>query len=151
MPDLSLHPVGVLHADVLAALHAAAFAHPWTAKALSQLLDTGAEALLAQKGDLPCGFILVRHAAGEAEILTLAVTPDHRGLGIGAALVEAARKQLEATQVQDLWLEVAEDNTAARRLYESAGFEPVGRRRGYYETSEGRIDALVLRLKLTSA
>jgi ribosomal-protein-alanine N-acetyltransferase len=149
--ELSLTPVGALHVEVLAVLHATAFSHPWTAKALHQLLDAGAEALLAQRKDQPCGFILVRHAAGEAEILTLAVAPEHRGLGIGRSLIEAAREQLQVSRVKELWLEVAEDNSAARRLYDRAGFEPVGRRRGYYETPEGRIDALVLRLKLTSA
>jgi ribosomal-protein-alanine N-acetyltransferase len=151
MSDLTVTSVAAAHAEVLAVLHAAAFAHPWTAKALGQLIDTGAEALLAQLGDQPCGFILVRHAAGEAEILTIAVLPDQQGGGIGRALLQAARRRLEASGVQELWLEVAEDNAPARSLYSRAGFELLGRRRGYYETAEGRIDALVLRLKLTNA
>jgi Fur family ferric uptake transcriptional regulator len=39
---------------------------------------------------------------------------------------------------------VAEDNLAARRLYERHGFAEVGRRKGYYRRGSGHADALVL-------
>ena len=43
-------------------------------------------------------------------------------------------------------LEVRAENTAAQSLYEKAGFERIGIRRGYYRP--GGTDALVLRLRL---
>ena len=49
-----------------------------------------------------------------------------------------------------LFLEVAEDNAAARVLYARAGFVEIGRRKAYYASPDGRrIDALVLHRDLS--
>ena len=130
------------HGDAapLAALHAASFPDPWDAKAITDLLATpGTFAFHA-----PDGFVMARIAAGEAEILTLAVAPDARGKGLGRALLQAAINQARGDGATTMFLEVGADNPAARALYASLGFTKVGDRKGYYQ---GR-DALVLRLPL---
>lgn len=139
----------------LAALHAAAFdAEPWDAASFESLLASpGVMALVAAgaAGDpvQAAGFILVRRAVDEAEILTLAVVPSRRREGIGARLVAAAVTSLAAQGAKALFLEVAQDNRAARALYRGAGFAEVGCRRGYYaRTGMPACDALVLRLSL---
>ena len=88
------------------------------------------------------GFILVRIAADEAEVLTLAVLPDLRRAGIGASLLEEATTVAIAAGVRTIFLEVSVANIAARSLYTKAGFNQVGRRPHYYSD---RSDALVLR------
>jgi ribosomal-protein-alanine N-acetyltransferase len=50
--------------------------------------------------------------------------------------------------MHDAFLEVRPSNTAAIRLYQTMGFEPIGVRRGYYQAVGGREDATVLRLEL---
>ena len=42
------------------------------------------------------------------------------------------------------FLEVAEDNAAARALYRAAGWNETGRRRGYYPRPGGALDAITL-------
>jgi [ribosomal protein S18]-alanine N-acetyltransferase len=124
----------------LAALHAACFPDAWTAQAIADLLATsGTFAFHAADG-----FVLVRVAAGEAEILTLAVAPAARGKGLGRALLQAAISKARALGAQAVFLEVGTDNPAARALYAALGFVKVGMRKAYYQ---GR-DALVLRLSL---
>lgn len=96
----------------------------------------------------PEGFALVRITLDEAELLSIAVRPKAQGKGAGAALLAELLARLQGAGVRQLFLEVAEDNAAARALYASAGFGEVGRRRGYYARAEGpAIDALVLRRK----
>lgn len=132
------------HGDAapLAALHAASFPDPWDAKAITDLLATpGTFAFHA-----PDGFVMARVAAGEAEILTLAVAPHARGKGLGRALLQAAINQARVDGATTMFLEVGADNPAARALYASLGFTKVGDRKGYYQ---GR-DALVLRLPLAN-
>lgn len=130
-------------ASDLAAIHAEAFHAPWDAAAFDSLLgQTGVFAIRARDG-----FILCRVVLDEAEILTLAVRPAARRAGLGARLTQAAAEGAARAGAGRLFLEVAEDNEAARALYARLGFEQIGRRRNYYEKSDAsRVDALLLAL-----
>ena len=136
-------------AERLAAIHAEAFAGPhdapWSAAAFADLLaQPGVFAL-----DGADGFILMRAVADEAEILTLAVRPGARRGGQGARLVGEGVLAAAARGASRVFLEVAEDNAAARALYVRAGFVEAGRRPGYYAAPDGgRRDALLLVLDL---
>lgn len=129
----------------LARIHAAAFSAPWDAAALADMLEqAGVFAIEA-----PDGFILLRTVADEAEILTLAVHPEARRRGLGARLVREGGTAAAARGATRLFLEVADDNTAALALYARAGFTEAGRRPGYYARPDGhRQDALILSLIL---
>ncbi|WP_269715096.1 ribosomal protein S18-alanine N-acetyltransferase [Caulobacter sp. NIBR2454] len=130
----------------LAALHRAAFEAPWPQAELADLLASGSDGLI-EEGQ---GFILWRTAADEAEILTIAVDPAARRAGLGRRLVQAAASAAQGQGAASLFLEVAIDNLAALGLYETAGFEQVGRRRGYYHRPDGEVDALVMRRALNT-
>ncbi|MFX0547516.1 GNAT family N-acetyltransferase [Roseovarius sp. S1116L3] len=130
--------------EALARLHARAFAptaRGWSASEFAYLVDAPHCCLCRS----PHGFALSRVIAGEAELLTLAVDPDHRRQGIAVRLladVEAAAARMGAAQQ---FLEVAADNPAACALYLGAGYAEVGRRAGYYARPGGTpVDALVL-------
>ncbi len=135
------------HSDLapLAAIHAACFPDAWSAQALADLLATPGTFAIASAD----GFVLARAAAGEAEILTLAVSPNARRRGTGVALVRAAANEAQRLGAEVLFLEVASGNAAARALYRHLGFTEAGLRKGYY-ASPGRApeDALVLRANL---
>jgi ribosomal-protein-alanine N-acetyltransferase len=91
------------------------------------------------------GFILSRMAAGEAEILSVAVAPAWRGRGFARPLLDLHLRRLAGLGVDSVFLEVDENNAPARRLYRKAGFAEVGGRKAYYQ--EGA-SALVLRRDL---
>lgn len=139
-------------AALQAALHAESFDDAWREAEIAALLASpGVFARLARDGEAPLGFLLVRVAADEAEILTLAVSPARRRQGAGRALVEAAAEAAVLVGATALFLEVAEDNGPALALYNACGFERVGRRLGYYVRGEDRVDALALRRALNTA
>lgn len=52
----------------------------------------------------------------------LAVLPEHRGRGIGRALLDAVQRNARQRGCSKVTLEVQENNTRARRVYEAAGF-----------------------------
>ncbi|WP_029086151.1 GNAT family N-acetyltransferase [Brevundimonas aveniformis] len=127
--------------DLLAEVHATAFEQPWDAAAFASLLGQDGVAVL---GDAD-GFVLIRTVAGDSEILTLAVRPEARRRGYGRLLVEGAVHQAGLDGATQLFLEVAEDNTAALALYRLTGFNQVGLRAGYYTRPDGRrVSAAVL-------
>jgi len=92
----------------------------------------GVVALVSGDGRKVSGFIVGRQAAGEAEILNLAVIPAKRRKGEGGALLKAAVEALRARKVSRVFLEVRESNEAGMAFYEKQGFSKTGRRAGYY-------------------
>ena len=129
----------------LARIHAECFAVPWTAPVLADLLESPGTFAFEFEG----GFIIVRAAGGEAEILTLAVVVDRRRSGKGASLVRTAAAHAHGLGASRLLLEVGVSNVAARKLYKSLGFVEVGRRKGYYAVTPDKFeDALILRSNL---
>lgn len=129
----------------MAAIHAAAFPprDAWGPDAIQlQLALPGVAGWVHDAG----GMILARVAADEMEVLTLAVAPAARRRGLGRALLAAAQAWGAAQGAAVAFLEVAEDNTAARALYAAAGFVAAGRRPRYYANGA---DALVLRRVLS--
>lgn len=131
----------------MAALHARCFRtpRPWsTAEFCDLLADPMTFRVLA-----PGGFALGRAIAGQAELLTLAVDPDMRRLGIGTGLLSAYEDSARARAATESLLEVAADNTPAIALYHAAGYAQVGWRPAYYRHPDGvRCDAIVLRRSL---
>ncbi|HQT77976.1 MAG: hypothetical protein B7Z80_22465 [Rhodospirillales bacterium 20-64-7] len=139
---MSIERAGPADAELMAAIHAAAFSsgESWGIDVFRlQLALQGVQGLLHPDG----GLVLLRVAADEAEILTLAVIPTLRRHGVGSALLYAAIETVRIAGVHALFLEVSVVNQPARALYARAGFAEVGRRPRYY--ADGT-DALVLRL-----
>jgi len=63
----------------------------------------------------------------------LYVGQEVRGLGVGRALMEAAKKHAVETGAKRLTLETAEDNRTAWSLYESLGYASRGPSTRFYE------------------
>lgn len=81
-----------------------------------------------------------------ADIMTMAVAPHHQGRGLGRKLLDELVARAVADHAAYLMLEVRADNDAARKLYESRGFDTLTIRRRYYQP--GDVDAHVMRLTL---
>ena len=131
-------------AAVLATIHAAAFPprEAWGADAMGlQLALPGSFGLLDPRG----GMLLGRTVSDEAEVLTLAVAPAMRRLGIASGLLRTAKALAGAQGSVAMFLEVAPGNVGALALYGQQGFVEVGRRRRYYADGS---DAVVMRAKL---
>src|SRR5690606_20519177 len=144
-----IEPVGAEAIETLAALHARAFDQPWSAAEIGKLLGNAAVFAMISRGRDPQGFVMAWTAAGDAELLTVAVVPEARRKGVGASLVTAAGVAALARGAATMHLEVAEDNAPARALYAKLGYEQAGRRRGYYAAGRAdAVDAIVMRRTL---
>jgi [ribosomal protein S18]-alanine N-acetyltransferase len=144
-----IRPLRADKAEDCASLHAGSFAHPWPAEEIAALIadpsTLGAAALDPSNGRLR-GFALLRLAADEAEILTIAVAANLRGRGVGRMLLDDSLRRAANAGAAAVFLEVAEDNPAALALYQGAGFARVGERPGYYRRADGaRATAIVMR------
>ena len=139
----------------LSDIHGAAFQRTWSEDEIAALLrDEAVTVLVARRSSLfstktPVGFVMIRQAVDEAEILTIAVSGGYRRRGIGRSLVESLLRRLYAERIKRLFLEVDIGNTPAVTLYRRLGFKEVGERPGYYASETGaRSAALVMRREL---
>lgn len=125
------------------------FPTPWSgASFLTELAKPASIALVAEAGDTVIGYICADQVLDEGHILTLAVRPEFRGMGIARSLVGRAAEGLKERLCRFLFLEVRASNRIAKRLYEGMGFRVVGRRKGYYVSPNE--DAIIMALDLTS-
>ncbi|MGI5846257.1 MAG: GNAT family N-acetyltransferase [Alphaproteobacteria bacterium] len=122
----------------IANLHKLCFPNkPWDASEFASLQKTGAEIIASENG-----FIVWRSVADECEIITIGVHPDFRGTGIADALLVLMEKEQGGKKI---FLEVAENNNSARKLYERNGYKQISIRRGYYDG----IDAIIMQKDLS--
>ena len=120
----------------LAALYDEALAPGWPAWEIeTACTDPNRAVLKAADGAQVHGFIILQFAGDEAEILAVAVRKSRRRLGHAASLLGAGISACERRLSSCIYLEVAESNTPARKLYEKFGFLVAGRRKDYYRRS----------------
>ena len=148
--EFTIEDADLPSASLMAALTETASDDPWSAEAFARILALPRSfGLIAHGAGLPLGFLLAQCAAGESEIINLAVAPSAGQQGIGGALVAGAMSRAQGMGAQTMFLEVADDNAAARSLYEQQGFVKVGIRPDYYRRDPNNYtDALILRREL---
>ncbi|WP_439138715.1 GNAT family N-acetyltransferase [Roseicyclus sp.] len=135
----------------MAAIHAAAFAGHGQIWAEAEIAAMLAKPLIHAVTLGQEGFALLQIIPPEAELLTIAISPDAQGKGHGRALMASVMAQARIGGGRRLFLEVAADNQAALALYTSAQFIQTGKRRGYYQRTGGvAVDAITFGCDLSA-
>jgi len=139
--------------DEILELELAVFgAEAWTRQMLAAELEQQPASryyLVAEDDGRIAGYAGLLGAGWQGDVLTLAVTTDRWGRGIGSALLEALLAEAARRGCTEVFLEVRTDNSRAQELYRRHEFTEIGIRRGYYQPSGA--DALVMRRSLTGA
>jgi len=131
--------------EALAHIHALCFTspRPWTAQEFVDLRLSRASLFVER----PCGFLVGNVSADEAEVLTLAVHPDHRREGIGAQLLRGFEEIASERGAVRFVLEVSVGNPAAIALYTAKGYKPAGYRKDYYAAPGGEKSSAIVMVK----
>lgn len=82
------------------------------------------------------GYIITCREGDAAHVISIAVLPEYRGLGIGKELLCTALRLLAEGQVREVFLEARVSNVSALQLYRSAGFEISEILPSYYSDGE---------------
>ncbi len=129
------------HIEGIAEIEKECFSSPWTYEGIEEELGNPNAHFLTALCGKPVGYIGAHEIAGEAYIANIAVLPQYRRMGIGAMLLEKAVRGAQSRGCEFITLEVRRSNLGAIALYEKAGFEIAGERRGFY--SDPPEDALI--------
>jgi len=132
-----VEPATLRDAARLAQLHGLSFHRGWGEGEFEAMLSERNTLVHRLKlGRKIIGFAVSRIGADEAEILSIAIDPDHRGRGLSRNLLLTHLGHLAGRGIRTVFLEVEENNHAARRLYDRAGFSVAGRRERYYKQAD---------------
>ncbi len=125
--------LGPADAPALAELVADVLPHTWSATALAdELHRPDALVLGARREGALVGFVIVRAAQDEAELMLIGVRAALRRQRVAEALWCQTLPWLVSREVTRVLLEVRAGNHGAQAFYTRLGFQAVGRRRGYY-------------------
>ncbi len=134
--------------DAVSAIETDSYEFPWTRGIFADCLRAGHPCWVLWVDGERAGYGILSIAAGEAHILNLCVGRGWRGLGLGRHLLGRLLDIIRWSGAERVFLEVRPTNPIAKALYDSIGFEQIGRRPRYYPARGGREDALVMELVL---
>lgn len=109
------------------------FSDPWSEKSVMETVQQKQSVCFAaEKAGHILGYLLVYHAADEAEIARIAVQKEARRQGAAGKLMQALEHYCEEHKMEKLLLDVRESNEEARSFYTKNGFVEDGIRQGFY-------------------
>lgn len=109
------------------------FSDPWSEKSVMETVQQKQSVCFAaEKAGHILGYLLVYHAADEAEIARIAVQKEARRQGAAGKLMQALEHYCEEHKMEKLLLDVRESNEVARSFYTKNGFVEDGIRQGFY-------------------
>lgn len=121
----------------IAAAEQKIFSDPWCEKDITSLISTaGGMCYTALSGGKLIGYLIGRQISPEGEIYRIATLPEYRRRGVAYRLLDYTVKCEHGRGLENLFLEVREHNTPARRLYKSYGFREIGVRKNYYKNPD---------------
>lgn len=145
--EYKIIPMEARHVFEIAEMERLCFPDPWSENSVASELDNPLSLWLVAEADgKVVGYIGSQSAAGESDIMNLAVLPEGRRFGVAMALISALEDSLKKAGNTALMLEVRDSNEPAITLYEKMGFVCVGVRPKYY--FHPREDARIMRKEL---
>jgi len=132
--NLTIRAMAIGDLGAVAELDAISFSHPWPKNAFAiELANQGARCWVAEADGGVIAALVFWRVLDEAHLATIAVHPAYRRRGVARQLLQIAMGAASVEGAHIFHLEVRAGNEAAQKLYESFGFEIVGRRPKYYK------------------
>ena len=134
--------------NAVMAIELRGYPFPWTRGIFIDCLRAGYPGLAMERDGLLVGYGVLSIAADEAHVLNICIDPLAQSRGLGRQLLRALVQLAADRGAQRVFLEVRPSNTPALALYQSEGFNEIGRRPRYYPAAQGREDAVVMAIEL---
>ena len=118
---------------------------PWSESMFSDCLSPPYFAYQLFCDNRVVGYYVGLNVAGEATLMDIGLDTSLRGKGLGNILLTHFVEQCKKRQCEEIWLEVRTSNSTAIALYDKFGFTCIETRKNYYQSVEGREDALIMK------
>lgn len=130
------------------AIELANYEYPWTHGIFRDCLRAGYQCWVLTHEPEIVGYGVLSVAASEAHVLNVCVARDQHSQGYGRRLMQRLIELARWHRAERIFLEVRPSNTHAIALYDTLGFNEIGKRPDYYPAKRGREDAMVMAMEL---
>jgi len=150
MDSAQLRPMQKSDVPQVMAIETLAYLHHWTTDNFLNCLRIGYESWILTKTNYLIGYGVMSIAADEATILNLCVSPQYQRQGYGQRILKHLLTVAQTKNVDTVFLEVRNSNSAALNLYLKQGFNQIAVRKNYYPlpNNKNKEDALILALTI---
>ena len=125
------------------------YPHPWTKGILRDCINNHYDFYIARTNNIIIGYIIAKISMYETHILNLTISEDYRQRGIATELLEMIFSKCYIVNSLNIFLETRVNNTPAIKLYEKHNFRRISIRKNYYQTSDGKQDAIIFKKVLS--
>ena len=141
--NLKIETATIKHLDKLYQIEEACFdQEAFTKRQIAYLLtDYNTIALIAKANNDIAGFIIAQVDINETtqfgHIITINVPPKYRRQHVATTLIHEIESLLKEKGIKECRLEVREDNHSAQKLYQTLGYQTMGKLHNYYGKKHG--------------
>jgi ribosomal-protein-alanine N-acetyltransferase len=141
--EIKFNEMTMAHIEQVMEIENASFATPYSRKMMEDEVDNKlSHYLVAELDGQVVAFGGFWHICDEGHIINIAVSPQHRRMGLGEKLLAKLIQRAKELEINSMTLEVRVSNVAAQGLYSKLGFVTAGIRKQYYE--DNREDAIIM-------
>lgn len=134
--------------DAVADAERTLYDFPWTHLNFADSLSAGYCCRVMRVDGALAAYAVMMCVLDEAHLLNISVVTGLQRRGLGRLMLHHLAHEAITYGALRMFLEVRPSNAAARAMYESERFQPIGRRPRYYPALDGREDAIVMSAEL---
>jgi ribosomal-protein-alanine N-acetyltransferase len=94
------------------------------------------------------GFCIANKVLDECHLQNISVAEEMRRQGVGDFMIDILLKRMKLFELKTALLEVRRSNKLAHDFYRKNGFQELSVRKDYYQTKNGREDAIIMHLEV---
>lgn len=145
---LNFHSITINNVGELMPIENDCHSHPWSEKTFKSCIgERYFGHYLKDKSNI-IGFYVGEYILGEATLMDICIAPTYQGNGYGKHILQRFSHEAKSLGAEKLLLEVRAKNISALMMYINDGYAEVARRTGYYPSTIGYEDAIVMQKKV---
>lgn len=142
--DLRFAPMYLRHVALVGTMERRNYDFSWSDGIFRDCLKAGYICQRVLLDDDLIGYGIMQVASDEAHILNLCIDKPFQRQGFAHLLLDHLLELAASRRARIVFLEVRPSNPRAIELYQQSGFNEIGLRKNYYDSADGREDALVM-------
>ncbi len=122
---------------------------PWSKQTFEKILELRSLSFVIIQNSVLIGFCIANKVLDECHLQNISVIENMRRQGVGDFMLDILIKRMKLAQLKVALLEVRRSNKIAQDFYRKNDFDELSVRKDYYQTKNGREDAIIMRLEVS--